>query len=289
MERGTRRIMRTRLNIPATAALLFAFAAPAWADEAPESTAATPFSLEATALEGDPMALFVAGRRYLIQAANTGDAAFKGKGLAYLEASAGQGFAPAARFAGALFLTGDVVPADTAEAVRWFERGAALGDADSQRTLADLLTAGEELPQDLPRAVALYEAYLANPGALEEPSEYWERTHRLAAVYADGVGVPADPARARALWAKAAGEGHYPPAQAAYARALAEGIGGPADSEAAVKAYYEAASTYLSGGLHFAIGPDTARTEARRLLAEMERIHPDARLTRLLQRQLARS
>lgn len=273
----------------AAALTLLAVGAPALAGAQDAGEATAPMSLEDVAREGDPMAQFVAGRRYLIRAANTGDAALKGQGLAYLEAAAAHGFAPAARFAGSMFLSGDYVTADINEAVNWFERAAALGDADSQRILADLYADGGEVPQDLEQAARLYEDYLANPEALHEPDTYWERAHRLAVLYADGVGVSPDPERARALWARTAAEGHYPPAQEAYARALATGIGGAADTEAAVKAYYDAASAYLEGGLRFAIGPETARAEAERLLAEMQRLRPEARLTRLLRKQLARS
>jgi len=276
----------------AAALTLVALGTPALSGAAEDTRTATgtaPMSLEEDARDGDPMSQFVAGRRYLIQAANTGEAELKGKGLAYLEAAAAQGFAPAARFAGSLFLSGDYVTADLNEAVNWFERAASLGDADSQKILADLYADGGEVPQDLEQAARFYEDYLANPDALHEPDAYWERAHRLAVLYADGVGVKADPARARALWRRAASEGHYPPAQEGYARALAEGIGGPADPEGAMAAYYEAASSYLGSGLRFAIGPETAKAEAKRLLAEMQRIHPEAHLTRLLERQLTRS
>jgi TPR repeat protein len=283
--------MPKRLTILTAACLAAALslAGTARAEATPQPADAAdsgPMSLDATALTGDPMAQFVAGRRYLIQAENTGRPELKGKGLAYVEAAADHGFAPAARFAGSLFLTGSVVPADVHQAVVWFEKAAALGDADSQRILADLYSDGDDLPQNLPRAATLYEAYLANPNALHEPDEYWARTHRLAMFYADGLGVTPDPARARQLWHRAATEGHYPPAQEALAGALAEGIGGPRDVRAAVKAYYDAAAAYLEGGLHFAIGPETARAEARRLLAEMERIRPGARLARVLKAKL---
>jgi TPR repeat protein len=281
--------MSKRLTILTAACLAAALtlAATARAEATPQPAAEPgPMSLDATALTGDPMALFVAGRRYLIQAENTGRPELKGRGLAYVEAAANHGFAPAARFAGSLFLTGSTVPADVHQAVAWFEKAAALGDADSQRILADLYSDGEELPQNLPRAATLYEAYLANPDALHEPDEYWARTHRLAMFYADGLGVAPDPARARQLWHRAATEGGYPPAQEALAGALAEGIGGPRDVEAAVKAYYDAAAAYLEGGIRFAIGPETARAEALRLLAEMERIRPGARLARTLKAKL---
>jgi len=173
--------------------------------------------------------------------------------------------------------------------VAWFERGARMGDADSQRTLGDLFAAGEDVPQDLDRAARSYEDYLANPEARNEPDQFWERAHRLAVIYADGLGVAPDPARARTLWRQAATEGAYPPAQAALAAALAQGVGGPKDPQAAMEAYYAAASAYLDAGLRFAIGPETAKAEAQRLLTEMQRIEPEARLTRLLKRQLENS
>lgn len=283
--------MPKRLHILTTAACLTALAAfggIARAESAPAtaSTEIPAMSLDATALEGDPMAQFVAGRRYLIQAANTGRPEMKGKGLAYLEASANHGFAPAARFAGSLFLTGEAVPADVDQAVRWFGKAADLGDADSQRILADLYADGDDVPQDLPRAVALYDAYLANPDALHEPAEYWERTHRLAVIVAEGLGVTPDPARARQLWHRAATEGRYPPAQESLAGALANGLGGPKDIDGAVRAYYAAAQSYLESGIRFSIGPDTARAEAERLLAEIERIQPGARLARTLRARI---
>jgi TPR repeat protein len=260
-------------------------AAPAASDGA----VSLPISVDETAREGDPLAQFVAGRAYLIQAHNSGQPELQGRGLAYVVAAAANGFAPAARFAGSLFLDGIFVPADTGQAVAWFESAARMGDADSQRILGDLFASGEEVPQDLTRAARSYEDYLANPDALNEPDQFWERAHRLAVIYADGLGVAPDPARARALWHKAATEGRYPPSQEALAASLARGFGGPKDPEAAVEAYYAAASAYLDSGLRFAIGPETARSEARRLLAEMQRLEPEARLTRRLQRQLENS
>jgi TPR repeat protein len=238
--------------------------------------------IEADAETGDPFAQFVVGRRDLIRAAGRHDPALARAGLAYLIRSANAGFAPAARFAGSVYLTGDIVPRDTKRALAWFHRAAALGDADSERVLGEMYFEGQWVPKDVALAVRHWEAYVANPGALHEPEELYATAYRLGVLHAQGAGTRTDPERARALWARAAGEGQYPPAMEALAAVRAKG-----DPTGAVAEYLAAARAYLRGGLKYDIDADTAREHVRRILAEIERLSPGDPAIGLLTAELA--
>jgi len=278
--------MRTR-TFPLGAVLAFGLAAlPPTADaaetsEIPDETPAA-ISVESDAREGDPFAQFVVGRRELVRAANENDPTRAQVGLGFLARSATAGFAPAARFAGSVYLTGEYVPRDSAQALAWFTRAAELGDADSQRVLGNLYDDGDLVPQDLALAVRHYESYVENPGAMHEPEELYETAYRLGVLHAQGVGAPADAKRARDLWTRAATQGRYPPALEALAAIRAK-----TDPTGAVQDYLEAARAYLRGGLRYDIEADAARDNARRILAEMERLSPGDRAVQRLQAELA--
>jgi TPR repeat protein len=252
------------------------------AADVPDSASPAAISVEADAKEGDPFAQFVVGRRDLIRAADEHDPAQARAGLDYLARSANAGFAPAARFAGSVYLTGEYVPRDTDRALAWFTRAAEMGDADSQRVLGELYFEGDPFPKDLARTVRHWEAYVENPGALHEPEELYRTTYLLGVLHAQGAGTPTDPERARALWSRAAAEGKYPPAMEALAAVRAK-----SDPAAAVAEYLEAARAYLRGGLTYAIDADTAREHARRILAEIERLSPGDPAIGLLAADLA--
>jgi len=280
--------MRTR-TLPLGAVLAFGLTAlpfgvdaadAAGAAEAGEAPAAV--SVEADAKKGDPFAQFVVGRRELVLAAAEHDPARARAGLDYLARAATAGFAPAARFAGSVYLTGEYVPRDTGQAVAWFNRAADLGDADSQRELGALYFDGDTVPKDLTLAVRHWDAYVANPGALHEPEELYETSYQLGVLYAQGAGTPTDPGRARALWSRAAAEGSYPPAMEALAAVRAKG-----DPKGAVGDYVAAARAYLRSGLRYNIDADSARTHARRILDEIGRLAPGDPAIGLLEADLA--
>lgn len=278
--------MRTR-TIPLGAVLALGLTAlpcgaAAAAADTPGSEAPAAVSVEADALRGDPFAQFVLGRLELVRAADAHDGARAAAGLDMLARSAAAGFAPAARFAGSAYLTGDFVPQDTARALAWFHRAAELGDADSERVLGDMYHDGDPVPRDLALAVRHWEAYVENPGALHEPEELYPTAYRLGVLHAQGAGTPADPRRARALWSRAAAEGHYPPAMEALAAVRAKG-----DPTGAVADYVAAARAYLQSGLRYDIDAATARDHARRILAEIGRLSPGDPAIGLLQAEIA--
>jgi len=278
--------MRTP-NFPLGAVLAFGLTVlplAAAAAEAPEplTDTAAAVSVEADAHQGDPFAQFVVGRRELVRAANENDPERARTGLDYLARSASAGFAPAARFAGSVYLSGEYVPRDLTRAMAWFTRAADLGDADSQRVLGDMYYDGGLVRKDLAQAVRRWDAYVENPGALHEPDELYETAYRLGVLYAQGAGTPADAQRARDLWARAATQGQYPPALEALAAIRAK-----ADPAGAAQDYLEAAHAYLRGGLRYDIAAEAAQEHARRILAEMERLAPGDPSIQRLQAELA--
>ena len=243
-------------------------------------------SLERSAEAGDPFAAFVAGRKHLIAAANSGDMEQRQIGLEFINMAADAGFAPAARFAGSLYLAGELLPQDTEQAIFWFTRAAKLGDASAQRDLGDLYAEGDRIKQDLAKAALWYEATLANPQADYIGSKLYEVSYQLGEMYAEGVGVEAKPNRARELWQQAAEQAGYPPAIQRLARAQAEGLGGKEDRKAAMDNYLAAAEAYREAGLKFNIGPTTARREVNMILSDMRRLEARKKLVRRVEKEM---
>jgi Sel1 repeat len=247
-----------------------------------------PISLEPMAEAGDPLALFIAGRNYLINADNTGRADLRGKGLAFLERSARGGYTPARRFLAALYLAGETVPRDLPRGIAHLERAASAGDVIAQRELGDMYYTGRILGRNLSRAAYWYQTILHNPDPGYKRADMWEIELRLGRLYMDGAGVERDPRRAVALWRRAATVGQSPEAQRALAEAYERGIGGGNALEAALDLYYNAATNYLERGFLHGVDRDRSRAEAGTILATMERIQPDASLTRRLRTRLER-
>jgi hypothetical protein len=73
-----------------------------------------------------------------------------------MQASADQGYAIAQHGLGFMYLEGDCVEQDAAEAAKWFEKAAEQGLAGSQTTLAQMYEQGNGVEQDLDKAKALY-------------------------------------------------------------------------------------------------------------------------------------
>ncbi|MDH5527421.1 MAG: sel1 repeat family protein [Nitrospirota bacterium] len=257
-------------------------AAPALANGAQPGTTIS----VAAEVSNDPEMAFITGRYELIQAANAGDGAALNRGLALISNAAESGYAPAARFAGTLFMDGTMVPRDRQRAVTWLQRAAELGDPEAQSILGNLYADGTLLPADPEHAAEWYEALLDNPSASEFPRMKWAAADRLAQMYADKSGVTFQPDRARALWGQAASEGAYPPALEALARATANGIGAPADPDQALRLYYDAAMAYHGGAIRYGIAPDAYRHAEADILAAMESLDPRHKLTRRLQRHI---
>ena len=62
--------------------------------------------------------------------------------------AADQGYADAQHNLGVMYLNGDGVPKDSAEAVKWFRKAAEQGLADSQYNLGGLYANGNGVPRD---------------------------------------------------------------------------------------------------------------------------------------------
>jgi TPR repeat protein len=245
-------------------------------------------SLEASATSGDPFSAFVAGRRHLISAANSGNLEEREKGLKFIAQSADAGFAPAARFAGALFLQGELMPKDVSQAIAWFTRAAKLGDVAAQLDLGELYSDASLVEQDLVQAALWYETALANPAADYNMNHLYEVAYRLGDMYAVGIGVEQNPAKARALWQSASDKVGYPPALKALAAAQAEGFGGDQDRKAALNTYKDAATAYREAGIRFKIGPETARREVSEILLTVRNMKARGRIVKWVQMEMDR-
>ncbi|MBI5136911.1 MAG: sel1 repeat family protein [Nitrospirae bacterium] len=243
-------------------------------------------SLETSAEAGDPFAAFVAGRRHLIAAGNSGNAEDRRIGLGFIAQAADAGFAPAARFAGSLYLNGELVERDVNAAITWFTRAAKLGDTAAQHDLGDLYAEGDLVPQDLTLAALWYETALANPEADYTMNRLYEVAYELGALYADGLGIGADPVKARALWQEAADKAGYPPAIKALAKAYSDGIGGPVDRGKALDTYLDAATAFRAAGIHFRIGPDAARREVADILDRVRLLEAGSHLVKRIEKEM---
>jgi TPR repeat protein len=246
-------------------------------------------SLEPQAETGDPLAMFVTGRKYIVNGTNAGRGDWVERGLGYLERSAGQGYTAARRFLGALYLAGELVPQDVERGVAHYERAAAAGDVIAQKQLGDMYFEGVYMPRNLSRAVYWYQTILFNPNG--GPTAYksedrWRIELRLARLYLAGEGVERDPVRARELLERAAQGSKAPPALEALGEVFEKGLGGDRRAHHALMWYAAAARGYLERGYQYGLGPDASRREARDILRAMERIEPQARLTRQLRTRL---
>lgn len=246
-------------------------------------------SLEPDAEAGDPFSMFVAGRKYIVNGSNAGRQDWLARGIGYLERSARAGFTGARRFLGALYLAGELVPQDIPRGMAHYERAAAAGDVIAQRQLADMYFAGDPVARNLSRAVFWYQTILHNPNrglTAYKSEDTWQIEVRLADLYLDGEGVERDPARARELLEHAARSSKAPPALEALADLFRTGFAGDERDQHALMMYAAAARGYLDHGYQYGFDPDASRREAGAILRTMERISPDARLTRQLRTRL---
>lgn len=246
----------------------------------------TEVTLDSRAALGDPYALFVVGRKYLIDAADSGSEEARRIGLEYLEWSARKGFAPADRFLGDLYLAGTDVARDPARAVTHLERAADQGNAAAQRRLGDLYFEGTEVARDPSRALLWYGRALANPAPGPPGDRRWEVGLRIARLYVEPGVAEADPTQARGVLERTARAYPVGPVLKVLADAYARGLGGPPMPGRAVATYDAAAAGYLDRGLLLGIEPADARREAADILAAMERVDPEAAATRRLRLRL---
>jgi localization factor PodJL len=116
-----------------------------------------------------------------------------------LRSAATAGDAAAAYEIGQRFAEGQGVPADMAEAARWFERAATKGLAPAQFRYGSFLEKGRGVKKDLAQARQLYLAAGAAGNA--------KAMHNLAVLYAEGVDAKPDYAAAAQWFRKAADRG----------------------------------------------------------------------------------
>jgi TPR repeat protein len=143
---------------------------------------------------------------------------------------------------GVMYGTGAGVARDEAQARKLFERAAQAGNP---RGISNLAALGGGAPADPAQARSL----LAKAGETNAEAQY-----QLGLMIADGVGGPQDDVMARALFEKAAAQGH-PGALERMGAFAQQGRGGEKNATAA-KAYYEKAA---------ALGNEGARAALKRL------------------------
>jgi TPR repeat protein len=151
---------------------------------------------------------------------------------AELKARADQGDAQAQFNLGLMYATGEGVPKDAAEAVKWYRLAADQNHPRAQFNLGLLYATGEGVPKDTAEAVKWYRK-------AADQGDAWAQSN-LGLMYADGDGVPKDAAEAVKWYRMAADQGH---AQSQFNLGLmyATGEGVPKDAAEAVKWYRKGA------------------------------------------------
>ena len=133
--------------------------------------------------------------RQLAKQAAKGD----GRALKALEQTAAQGDADAQTGLGVLYLIGQGVRQDYAQARKWLEKAAAQGNAEAQTGLGVLYLIGQGVRQDYAQARTWLEKAAAQGNA--------EAQTGLGLMYYVGHGVQKNYAQARYWWEKAAAQG----------------------------------------------------------------------------------
>ena len=133
---------------------------------------------------------------------------------------------------GLMYLLGNGVPKDLAEAVKWYRKAAEQGHARAAFMLGLMYGSGRSVPKDLAEAVKWYRKAAEQGDPLSQ--------NRLGGIYARGEGVPQDDAEAVKWYRKAAEQGNAE-AQAWLGYMYATGRGVPKDDLGAEKWYRLAA------------------------------------------------
>jgi len=118
------------------------------------------------------------------------------EGVDLIREAATQGLANAQAQLGRMYFDGRLVRVNHQEAAHWFALAAAQGQAWSQYFYADMLRSGDGTGRDLTAAVQ----WMTRAADQDVPPAIYE----LGLMLDLGLGVPSDPARARALWKRAA-------------------------------------------------------------------------------------
>ena len=166
-----------------------------------------------------------------------------------LRTQAAQGNADGQFQLGALYLLGQGVPQDDAQAAKWFDKAAAQGDADAQSSIGLLYSLGRGVPEDYAQAAQWYQKAAAQGHAMAQV--------RLGTLYDFGLGVPQDYVQARQWYQKAATQGL---AAAQFHLGVLHLVGGgvPQDYAQAAK-WFDKAATQGNAEAQWALGNQYAR------------------------------
>jgi hypothetical protein len=165
------------------------------------------------------------------RAQSTGQASARKKEIVDLREIAYAGNVAAQVQLGVIYLTGDGVPKDDAEAVKWLRKAADQDNALAERYLAEMYFKGRGVPADMTEA-AKWLRFAAEQG--DAQSE-----HNLAVLYTQGEGVPRNLKEA-ANWMRKAAEQNLPAGQQGLGVLYENGEGVPPDQVEAAKWYKKA-------------------------------------------------
>ena len=151
------------------------------------------------ALLGDTEAQFIVGGMYY---RGLGCEPDRREAFKWLLRAAEQGrFSPQSlTIIGTMYLHGDQVPVNYAQARRWLHQAAALGVAEAQKNLAFLFYNGLGGRQDYAKALELY-----RQAALQGDNQ---AQNSVGLMYGSGLGTDADPVQAYAWFSLAASQGN---------------------------------------------------------------------------------
>lgn len=144
----------------------------------------------------------------------TGDGVPKNdaEAVKWLRKAADQDHPLAERYLAEMYFKGRGVPADNTEAAKWLRMAAEQGDAESEHNLAVLYTQGQGVPRNLKEAANwMRKAAEQNLAAGQQG---------LGVLYENGDGVPEDPVEA-ARWYRKAVDQNYVPAMNSLALLMA--------------------------------------------------------------------
>ena len=133
---------------------------------------------------------------------------------------------------GVMYATGQGVPQDYQEAMKWYRKAAERGNVQAQNNLGVLYAKGQGVPQDYAEAANWYRK------AAEQGNAYAQLN--IGLMYANGQGVPQDYEEAVKWYRKAAEQGNAD-AQANLGNRYYTGQGAPQDYQEAMKWYRKAA------------------------------------------------
>jgi TPR repeat protein len=120
----------------------------------------------------------------------------------WLRKAADQDSPLAERYLAEMYFKGRGVPADNAEAAKWLRMAAEQNDAQSEHNLAVLYTEGEGVPRNLKEAVNWMRKAADQSLAAGQQG--------LGVLYENGDGVPADPVEAAKWYQKAIDQNYVP-------------------------------------------------------------------------------